>query len=202
MKKLLQFLFILILGVFCCACVNSYAVHELNEKAFKYIEDGDYNSAISRLSASVDLDGDVYDTRYNLANALLTVGRCEEGVPHAQFAVKLKPKEPIAYFNLGTIAFCAAENLLKDKNNDKNNKQKNLQTSPYEKLYKDRQLQEKYIQFLTVSNQAFENYLQLVPNSSDAESVSNFITKSNDMIQKAKEPPVVAPKYSYGYRRY
>jgi hypothetical protein len=58
MRKLLQFLFILVLGVFCCACVNNFAVHELNQKAYKYMESGNTQAAISRLEASVDLDGD------------------------------------------------------------------------------------------------------------------------------------------------
>ena len=69
MRKLLQFLAILVLGVFCCACVNTFAIQELNEKAQEYMEQGDIESALARLEASIDLGGDVYETRYNTGTA-------------------------------------------------------------------------------------------------------------------------------------
>lgn len=193
MRKLLKFLFVLMLGCFCCACVNTFAIHELNEKAYRYMENGDNEAAISRYSASVDLDGEIYESRYNLANALNIVGKCTEAVEHAKVATQLKPKEPIAHYTLGTIAICAANKLLFTE--------KNGVKCPIEieDLSKDTKKQQAYIDYLNLSNSAYEQYLQLVPNSEDAEDVANIININNGKIKKAQHEPAQKPFSVYNY---
>ena len=63
MRKLLKFLLILFLGVISSACINNYAVYELNELAHEHLRNGDVDGAIARLVSSVDLDPNHYETR-------------------------------------------------------------------------------------------------------------------------------------------
>ena len=69
MKKALLLVSVLFISVVSTACINKFAVQELNNKAKGYIEQGDYTNAIERLKSSVDLDNNVFETHYNLAVA-------------------------------------------------------------------------------------------------------------------------------------
>ena len=69
MKKALILVSVLFISVVSTACINKFAVQELNNKAKSYIEQGDYQNAIERLKSSVDLDESVFETHYNLAVA-------------------------------------------------------------------------------------------------------------------------------------
>lgn len=193
MRKLLKFLFVLMLGCFCCACVNTFAIHELNEKAYKYLENGDNLAAISRYEASVDLDGEVYESRYNLANALNLVGRCKDAVEHAKVATNLRPKEPIAYFTLGVVSSCAAEKSLFIEKGGVKKPIKIEELPNYSKIQKE------FVDYLNISNNAYEQYLQLVPNSEDAQDVSNIININKGKIEKATKAPEKNKFSAYNY---
>ena len=67
MKKAFLLASILFVSVISTACINNFAVQELNNKAKEFMDKGDYVSAIERLKSSVDLDGSVFETQYNLA---------------------------------------------------------------------------------------------------------------------------------------
>lgn len=177
MRKLLQFLLILALGVFCCACVNTFAVQELNQKAFDYMENGDIEAAISRFEASIDLDGEIYETRYNVGTAYVQIGKCQEAIPHLQKATTLKPKEPIAFYSLGVAAECAAKNIYitKDQNGRKIEK---TFANPNE----EKKAQENFVKNLNISIEAFESYLKIVPNAEDAFRISDIIKDSQKKI--------------------
>ena len=69
MKKALLLVSILFISVISTACINNFAVQELNNKAKGFMDKGDYQAAIERLKSSIDLDGSVFETRYNLAVA-------------------------------------------------------------------------------------------------------------------------------------
>ncbi|MBQ8636054.1 tetratricopeptide repeat protein [bacterium] len=194
MRKLLQFLFILVLGGFCCACVNSFAVHELNEKAFKLMEEGNYPAAIARYEASVDLDGEVYESRYNLASALHIAHRCPEAIPHAQAAVKLRPKEPIAYHVLGTVATCAADDGVLTK------KENRIDVPiKFDSDIKRQHAIKQYVEYLNIANAAYEQYLNLVPNSEDASQVFDMVNINKEKIKKATQEPPKKPVKVYNY---
>lgn len=69
MKKTLLFVSVLMISVMTTACINNFAVQELNTKAKIYMEQGDYAAAIERLKSSIDLDDSNFETHYNLAVA-------------------------------------------------------------------------------------------------------------------------------------
>ena len=65
MKKALFLVGILLLSVVTTACINN--------KAQSYMESGNYKEAIERLKSSIDLDGAIFETHYNLAVAYTQV---------------------------------------------------------------------------------------------------------------------------------
>ena len=69
MKKVLFIVSILFVAVVSTACINNFAVQDLNAKAKAYMEKGDYQQAIERLKSGIDLDPSVFETHYNLAVA-------------------------------------------------------------------------------------------------------------------------------------
>ena len=80
MKKTLLLLSILFIAVISTACINNFAVQELNNKAKAYLDNGDYLSAINRLESSIDLDNTIFETHYNLAVAYTMAENFEKAV--------------------------------------------------------------------------------------------------------------------------
>lgn len=110
MKKAFLLATILFISVISTACINNFAVQELNNKAQDFMEKGDYASAIERLKSSVDLDGSIFETQYNLAVAYTKAEDYANAIKTYNDAIKLNPDFPDSYYSL---AVCE-ENLAKD----------------------------------------------------------------------------------------
>lgn len=110
MKKAFLLATILFISVISTACINNFAVQELNNKAQDFMEKGDYASAIERLKSSVDLDGSIFETQYNLAVAYTKAEDYANAIKAYNDAIKLNPDFPDSYYSL---AVCE-ENLAKD----------------------------------------------------------------------------------------
>lgn len=110
MKKAFLLASILFISVISTACINNFAVQELNNKAKEFMDKGDYVSAIERLKSSVDLDASVFETQYNLAVAYTKAEDYENAINTYNAALKLNPDFADAYYSL---AVCE-ENLAKD----------------------------------------------------------------------------------------
>ena len=74
------------------------------------MDNGDYASAIERLKSSVDLDGSIFETQYNLAVAYTKAEDYPNAIKTYGDAIKLNPDFADAYYSL---AVCE-ENLAKD----------------------------------------------------------------------------------------
>lgn len=110
MKKAFLLASILFISVISTACINNFAVQELNNKAKEFMDKGDYISAIERLKSSVDLDGSVFETQYNLAVAYTQAEDYKNAIKTYKDAMKLNPDFADIYYSL---AVCE-ENLAKD----------------------------------------------------------------------------------------
>ena len=110
MKKAFLLASILFISVISTACINNFAVQELNNKAKEFMDKGDYVSAIERLKSSVDLDGSVFETQYNLAVAYTKAEDYANAIATYNTAIKLNPDFADTYYSL---AVCE-ENLAKD----------------------------------------------------------------------------------------
>lgn len=179
MFKLIKFLFILFLGVISCACVNMVAVHELNTKASGYLEEGDLDSAISRLEASVDLDGNIYESRYNLANAYLRKGKIQKALENIEVAININKNEPIAFYTHGIIAQEAAEEIY-EKTNEKGEK------VPTVFKYKEDAIKaaKRYTKLLSDANESYERYISLLPNAEDTQQIYDIINENKQKIEQ------------------
>lgn len=110
MKKAFLLAGILFISVISTACINNFAVQELNNKAKTFMDKGDYTSAIERLKSSIDLDEEVFETHYNLAVAYTNAEDYLNAIKSYNDAIRLKPDFSEAYYSL---AVCEA-NLAKD----------------------------------------------------------------------------------------
>ena len=110
MKKAFLLASILFISVISTACINNFAIQELNNRAKDFMDKGDYASAIERLKYSADLDGSIFETKYNLAVAYTKAEDYANAIQAYNNAIKLNPDFPDAYYSL---AVCE-ENLAKD----------------------------------------------------------------------------------------
>lgn len=110
MKKALLLVSILFISVISTACINNFAVQELNNKAKAYLDAGDYQNAIERLKSSIDLDDTVFETHYNLAVAYTMADDYQNAIDAYIKALEIKPDFADGYYSLAV----AEENLAKD----------------------------------------------------------------------------------------
>ncbi len=100
MKKALLLVSVLFISVVSTACINKFAVQELNNKAKSYIEQGDYQNAIERLKSSVDLDDTVFETHYNLAVAYTQAEDYPNAITSFKKAIEINPDFADSYYSL------------------------------------------------------------------------------------------------------
>lgn len=110
MKKALLLASILFVSVISTACINNFAVQELNSKAKVYLEEGDYAGAIERLKSSIDLDDTIFETHYNLAVAYTQAGDYANAIQQYKDAIGIDGSVPDSYYSLAV----AEENLSFD----------------------------------------------------------------------------------------
>lgn len=100
MKKAFLLVLILMVSVISTACINNFAVQELNNKAQEYLSKGDYQSAIGSLKSSIDLDNTIYETHYNLGIAYTKAEDYSDAVDEFEKTIELNPNFAMAYYSL------------------------------------------------------------------------------------------------------
>ncbi len=110
MKKALLLVCVLTISVISTACINKFAVQELNNKAMVYMEKGDYEEAIHRLKSGIDLDDSIFETHYNLAVAYTKVEDYVKALNAYKKAIALNPDCADCYYSMAV----AQESIITD----------------------------------------------------------------------------------------
>ena len=188
MKKAIFILSVLTLSIFTTACINNLAVQELNNKAMEYMKKGDYENAISRLKSSVDLDGTIFESQYNLAVAYTENEDYEEAALAFEKAEELNPKSPNLYYSKAIMYENYAKDLyagntkkqkeLLEESKDESVDESDLEDSEYKPSESELEDVKKYY---AESVDAYSKYMEL---SSDSESVSEVRNKISEITEK------------------
>ena len=182
MKKALLIASVLFIAVISTACINNIAVQELNNKAAEYMQKGDYESAVNRLQASIDLDSTMYETYYNLGIAATNAKKYDIAIEALENGIKLKPDNSDFYYSLGIAQSNQADDLLEEKF-DENDKLKPISE---EDKTKAETLKQSAIANLT-------RYLEMKPDAEDKSDVEELIksltndSDNKETVQKVSE---------------
>ena len=175
MKKALLIASVLFIAVISTACINNIAVQELNNKAAEYMQKGDYESAVNRLQASIDLDSTIFETYYNLGIAATNAKNFDIAIEAFENGIKLKPDYPEFYYSLA-VAQAEKANFMAEKDETEiDNIDNTNNTDEIIKLNVD-----------ALFNA--QKYLELKPNAEDKEEVESFISDLNKVKEPEKTP--------------
>ena len=174
MKKFLVLVSILMASLFCTACINNLAIQELNQMGKNYLDKGDYNNAISRFQSSVDLDENVFESRYDLGVAYIKKEDYKNAIEQLKSAIKLNPASPDAHYSL---AVALEEYGLQ------------FQENPIEEENKKEYTKDEIKELLENVEEAikmYEKYIELAPNAKDIEAVKVHIEDLSKTIEENK----------------
>ena len=192
MKKALLLASILFVSVISTACINNFAVQELNSKAKVYMEEGDYKAAIERLKSSIDLDDTIFETHYNLAVAYTQDEDYANAIEAYKDAIELNPDMPDSYYSLAV----AQENLTVDLKSGavRLNEEGAIYTPDPDDLVDEEEKYEPDEAVLKMIGalredalKNYQTYLEKAPQSADAEEVKQKI----EALKVTPEPVAV-----------
>ena len=187
MRKLTLFLAILFVSVLCSACINNVAVQELNNKAQEYMQKGDFQGAISRLESSVDLDGTIFETRYNLGVAYISAEEYKKAQEQLKEAIKIKPDFADSYYSLAVAQESDALSVLEDDKDDEDSNVEVPVVSDDELSDLKNITKQDAIHLVNLTNEAvnsYEKYLQLKPDTQDRADVEAQINYLKETASK------------------
>lgn len=186
MKKALMIASVLFIAVVSTACINNMAVQELNNKAAEYMQKGDYESAMNRLQASLDLDSTMYETYYNLGVAAINANKYEKAIEALEGGIKIKPDYADFYYSLGLAQTSLADEIIENSEKELSEGEKNAEivnTEPKKELS-----DENKAKVADLKKQAAENltkYLEMNPNGEDKQTVEELIKEINSYSEES-----------------
>ena len=187
MKKALLIASILCVAVISTACINNIAVQELNNKAAEYMQKGDYESAMNRLQASLDLDNTMYQTYYNLGVAAINANKYDKAVEALEDGIKIKPDFADFYYSLGVAQIGLADNII-DKADVEEEAQATSETENVD-IKRDitKEEKENAIELKILAKDNLNKYLELVPDAKDKEAIYEMIKQCEEYIAEDKK---------------
>lgn len=186
MKKALMIASVLFIAVVSTACINNMAVQELNNKAAEYMQKGNYESAMNRLQASLDLDSTMYETYYNLGVAAINANKYEKAIEALEGGIKIKPDYADFYYSLGLAQTSLADEIIENSEKELSEGEKNAEivnTEPKKELS-----DEDKAKVADLKKQAAENltkYLEMNPNGEDKQTVEELIKEINSYSEES-----------------
>ena len=189
MKKVCLIASVLFVAVVSTACINNFAVQDLNNKAKAYADKGDYAQAIERLKSSIDLDPSVYETHYNLAVVYTKSEDYINAVEEYKKDIEMKPDMADSYYSLGTAENNLAVDIQQGKvrlNEDGTLFNPMVEDVADDKLSDNEKTYVKDLYDSAVAN--YEKYLELNPNAEDKNDVETQINKIKEAQNPEKRP--------------
>ncbi len=187
MKKALMIVSILAVAVISTACINNIAVQELNNKASEYMQKGDYEAAMSRLQASLDLDSSMFETYYNLGVAAINANKFDVAIDALEKGAKINPSFNDFYYSLGVAQIGKAEDIL-EKAETEENAEADLNSGKVD--IKTNISQEDMASVIELKTSAIENlnkYLSAADDIKNKDDVEEMIKQSEEEIAKFNE---------------
>lgn len=181
MQKLLSILLLLFISVITTACINNFAVQELNNKAKEYLDKGDTQTAICRLKSSLDLDNTIYETHYNLGIAYLNAKEYDNAIKHFDETLELKPNFPSVYFSKG-VTYEEMFYEVTDDNDDIDSAKDEKETET-----NDNDIKLSPNDLLLKSIENYKLYLENEKEPSDYNDVSQKIKELEDKLSQLNE---------------
>lgn len=176
MKKALMIASVLFVAVISTACINNMAVQELNNKAAEYMQKGDYESAMNRLQASLDLDATMYQTYYNLGIASINAEKYDKAIEALEGGIKVKPDFADFYYSLGVAQSNLADEIAEEVN-------KASEESEEAKADKKELTKEDKAKIAELKKSSVENltkYLEMTPNAENKETIEELIKANTE----------------------
>ena len=185
MKKTLLITLIMAVTLVSTACVNKFAVQELNNNAQKMLAAGDVEGAISRLESSIDLDESLYETHYNLAVAYLEAKKLDKAEKALNKVFELNPDFPDAYHTMGVVNEEKAYEIIngKDSEEDNDNAEVSDDVQAQENALTDEQKTD-INKYITTAIEYYNKYLSKKVNADDAAKVNEKIDSLNTELRK------------------
>ena len=195
MKKALMIVSVLLVAVISTACINNMAVQELNNKAAEFMQKGDYESAMNRLQASLDLDSTMYETYYNLGVAAINAQKFDKAIDALEGGIKIKPDFADFYYSLGIaqsekaneIIDKAEENLNEDAATAENVNERNV-VMEAEKRTEASEARKEAVELKKAAVDNLTKYLEMKPDATDKETIEALIEESNAFISGDNAP--------------
>lgn len=184
MKKVILVGSILLVAVMSTACINKWAVQDLNNKAKIYADKGDYTQAIERLKSSIDLDPSIFETHYNLAVVYTQAEDYINAVEEYKKVLEMKPDSADSYYSLAT----AVNNLAVDMAQGRTRMREDgslyvpkADEVDYSEKFEMSEAEKAFVDELYSSAVAnFEKYLELKPDAEDKVEVEAQIQKIDE----------------------
>ena len=181
MKKALMIVSVLIVAVISTACINNMAVQELNNKAAEYMQKGDYESAMNRLQASLDLDSTMYEKYYNLGIAAINAQKYDKAIEALEGGIKVKADFADFYYSLGIAQNSFADEILDNDSDEVSDTERNAEINKADDAQKEISAEDK-AKVEELKKQALDNlkkYYSMNPDAKDKEAVESLIAEIN-----------------------
>lgn len=190
MKRAILIVTVLFIAVISTACINNFAVQELNNKAKVYLENGDYDAAINRLQSSIDLDSTIFETHYNLGVAYIKNKQYKKAIESLSKALDLNPEYADSYYSLAVAQESYAQELL-DANSETstvtsedNDDVEDIKVDEDIKKMSAEQRKLTAIELYTNAVASYKKYLLKSNDAKDSEDINNQIKSIEEELSK------------------
>ncbi|MBQ2644065.1 tetratricopeptide repeat protein [bacterium] len=186
MKKSFLVIFIVFITLGCTACINRFAVQELNNNAKELLAKGQTEAAIARLESSIDLDESIFETHYNLAVAYMQAKLYDKALKALEKVQELKPDFADTYHSIAVINEELAYDILSgenDKDKKLSNTEQNDENSDKTKDLSDED-KTKICEYFTIAIDNYNKYLTKKENADDKDKIEQKINDLNNNLRK------------------